>query len=60
MSQYEYIIRVKMSDDSVKCFGYPIPTNTWVLAGEKMKLAEEYRVDPNDVIVHHREHGAIL
>ena len=58
--KYEYIIHVKMPDDSVKRFGYPIPTNTWVLAGEKMKLAEEYGVDPNNVIVHHRDHGAIL
>ena len=49
-----------MPDDSVKRFGYPIPTTTWVLAGEKMKLAEEYGVDPNNVIVHHRDNGAIL
>ena len=60
MSQYTYIIRVELLDGSIKSFGYPIPANTWILAGEKMKLAEEYGVDPNNVIVHHREHGAIL
>jgi len=60
MAKYEYIIWVKLEDDSVKRFGYPIPTNTWVLAGEKMKLAEDYGVDPNNVIVHPREHGASL
>jgi hypothetical protein len=71
MPRYTYLIRVTLADGSVKAFGYPTPTdrfgykysgpgNTWVLAGEKMKLAEEYGVDPDSVIVHHRDHGAIL
>jgi len=60
MPRYTYLIRVELSDGTVKAFGYSGPENTWVLAGEKMKLAEEYGVDPNNVIVHHRDHGAIL
>jgi hypothetical protein len=60
MSKYEYIIWVKMPDDSVKRFGYPIPANTWVLAGEKQKLSEEFGVPLDDVTVHIPGHGAIL
>ena len=60
MSQYTYIIRVELPDGSIKSFGYPIPANTWVLAGEKQSLAEEFGVSLDSVIVHHREHGAIL
>lgn len=60
MAKSAYIIRIELPDGTVKAFGYLGPANTWVLAGEKMKLAEEYGVDPNKVIVHHREHGAIL
>jgi len=60
MPRYTYLIRVELSDGTVKAFGYSGPANTWVLAGEKMKLAEEYGVSLDSVIVHHREHGAIL
>ena len=60
MAKYAYIIWVKMEDESVRRFGYPIPTNTWVLAGEKRKLSEEYEVPLDDVIVHMPGHGAIL
>lgn len=60
MSKYTYVIRVTLADGSVKAFGYPIPANTWVLAGEKQKLSEEFEVPLDNVIVHHRDYGAIL
>jgi hypothetical protein len=60
MPRYTYLIRVELSDGTVKAFGYSGPENTWVLAGEKMKLAEEYGIPLDDVTVHHRDHGAIL
>jgi hypothetical protein len=63
MSKYAYTISVKLPDESVKRFGYPVPTayaNTWVMVGEKQKLAEEYGVPLDDVTVHIPGHGAIL
>ena len=60
MSEFAYIIWVKLEDESVRRFGYPIPTNTWVLAGEKQKLAEEFDVPLDNVTVHVPGHGAIL
>jgi len=59
-SEHPYRIHVEMPDDSVKTFIYSGPENTWLMAGEKMRLAEEYGVDPNSVIVMHRDHGVIL
>ena len=60
MSEFAYIIWVKLEDESIRRFGYPIPTNTWVLAGEKQKLAEEFDVPLDNVTVHVPGHGAIL
>ena len=60
MAKYAYIIWVKMEDESIRRFGYPIPTHTWGLAGEKQKLAEEFGVPLDDVTVHVPGHGAIL
>ena len=59
-SKYPYRIHVELPDGSVKAFVYSGPENTWVMAGEKMRLAKEYGVNPNNVIVLHREHGAVL
>jgi len=52
MAKYAYIIWVKMEGESIRRFGYPIPANTWVLAGEKQKLSEEFGVPLDDVTVH--------
>ena len=57
---YTYIVRVELPDGSIKSFGYSGPANTWVLAGEKQKLAEEFGVPLDDVTVHMAGHGAIL
>ena len=59
-SEHPYRVHVELEDGTVKAFAYKGPANTWVMAGEKMRLAEEYGVDPNSVVVLHRDHGVIL
>jgi len=60
MPRYTYLIRVELSDGTVRAFGYSGPENTWVLAGEKQSLAEEFGVPLDNVTVHIPGHGAIL
>ena len=60
MAKSAYIIRIELSDGSVRSYRYPNTANTWVLAGEKQKLAEEFGVPLDDVTVHIPGHGAIL
>ena len=60
MSEFAYIFWVKLEDDRVKRFGYPITTNTWVLVGEKHRLAKEYGVPLDTVTVYVVDPGAIL
>jgi len=65
MPRYTYLIRVELSDGTVKAFGYSgrvlcdyLSNNIWVLDHRKHELAKEYGVDPDNVTVHHRPHRA--
>ena len=50
--KYPYVIEVTLKDDSLKRYGIPIGVNTYELLRHKRELAEEFKVELNDVVVY--------
>jgi hypothetical protein len=60
MAKYAYVVEVKLPENRVVRYGIVIPANSWQLIGYKRDLANEHKVDLDDVVVFTSEGEAIL